>query len=98
VSYDVSIGEEWFNYTSNMREFFIAFGAYPMDWNGAAAKEVEISITYALQAIATHPTSYLQEFSADNGWGSWESALYWLWEIRDAVGRADPNQKIEVTA
>lgn len=97
MSYDVYIGHEWANYTSNMGQFFRDFGVYPPDWKGRPRREVALEINAALIKIVEIPTPELAEkYDAPNGWGDVESAIQFLIKIRDA-GLAPIPETVEVS-
>lgn len=92
MSYDVSIGSEGFNYTSNMAQFFRDFGVYPPDWKGRSRAEVAAEINAALLRIMEIPTAELAEdYDAPNGWGDVTSAIEFLTKVRDAGLAIIPN-------
>ncbi len=79
MSYDISIGQGWHNYTSNMAAFFRDFGVYPPDWNGMKRSEVAKSIEAGLEKISQHEIADLaSKYDAPNGWGSVETAVGFL--------------------
>lgn len=100
MSYDVTINGEWFNYTSNMHQFFQDFGVYPPDWQGQHHTKVATSIRMALEVIRSQdPVELAVKYDAPNGWGSVESAIDWLERIAAASDKAwnPPPELVEVS-
>lgn len=97
MSYDVSVGSESFNYTSNMAQMFKDLGAYPPDWHGMTASDLAHSVSLALHRAVSMTRWTLMEYDAENGWGNWESALEWLWRIRDEAVRTSPKSIVTVS-
>lgn len=91
MSYDVSLsaGNLDANYTSNMRGFFIHFGAWPGDWDGVDRQEVGRQIGEALRKIANADREHLESFNAPNGWGDWEGATRFLIQVWEACTGPD---------
>lgn len=99
MSYDVYVGGDSYNYTSNMRRFFDDMGAHPISWVGRDRKEVGREIGEALRKIARLVKSnggwstLKMTYDAKNGWGDVEGAtrfLIYIWsacfeEIPDTV-------------
>lgn len=85
MSYDVTVGGESFNYTSNMRPFFKQFGVYPPDWAGRTRHEVARDIGKALERIQSLEPSVLRAgYDNPNGWGSVDTAVAFLRQVREA--------------
>lgn len=95
MSYDVTVDDS-FNYTYNLAPFFKHFGADINSLHGLAAPDAERILTVALVRIAQTPTSELERFDADNGWGKWDTATNFLRNIRDDC-RRNPDQTVEVS-
>lgn len=92
MSYDVGSH----NYTSNMARFFRDFGAYPPDWHERPAADVVTEITNALARIVQQSRGGLAAtYDAPNGWGGIDSAVRFLWDVRDELA-ADPSQTVLV--
>lgn len=91
MSYDVTAGGEWFNYTSNMHRFFKDFGAYPGDWEGRSRYEVADELDVAIKQIQSNDLDALKrEYDAPNEWGEVGSATQFLRKVRDACRRELP--------
>ncbi|PWG66626.1 hypothetical protein [Bifidobacterium callitrichidarum] len=87
---DFSLGDDsergrYFNYTYNLSEFFTEYGVNPIhDLDGLQASECEDRINKALRRISDVDIQSLEEkYNPDNGWGNVDSAIRWLWCIRD---------------
>lgn len=92
MSYDITAGGKWFNYTSNMHRFFTDFGAYPGDWEGQNRYEVADKLDVAIKQIESNDLDALKrEYDAPNGWGEVGSATQFLREVRDACRRELPD-------
>jgi hypothetical protein len=92
MSYDVTAGGEWFNITSNMRDFFKRFDVYPPDWHEKTRAEVAATIDRALDEIRSLDIEDLQaEFDASNGWGNVPTTVDWLRRVRDACVAEIPD-------
>lgn len=89
MSYDVTIADEEFNYTSNLSRFFSVFGVHPLaHMNGQPAAKVAGLIDSALAAAAAFDQEELAaKWDSPNGWGKMRSALPWLADVRDACRR-----------
>jgi hypothetical protein len=97
VSYDVTVAGEWFNYTSNMYEFFKDFDVYPPNWHGIDRHDLADKIDAALVKVAAEPIGDMREkYDAPNGWGDVESAVEWLTKVRDAA-RVEITDKVGVS-
>lgn len=97
MSYDVAVGGESFNYTSNMRPFFRQFGVDPKQWAGRHRHVVASEIAKALEQIATIEPSVLRAgYDSPNGWGSVETAVEFLREVRAAC-LYEPPEWVEVS-
>ena len=83
MSYDVTVGTKEFNYTANMREFFVDFGVYPVgDLHGKTPKQVAGLIGNALHTISYEDyTDLCAEYDSDNGWGHVDTAIKFLFNI-----------------
>lgn len=81
MSYDVSIGDQSFNYTYNLAGFFRQFKVRPADWNEMRADQLAFAIGTALRDISGHTGCALSQYDPDNGWGSWQQATTWLTEV-----------------
>lgn len=92
MSYDVYVGGEGHNYTSNLRAFFIDFHVYPPDWKGRPRAEVAAEIEAGLAMIRSNDLPTLRaEYNPPNGWGSVDSAIEWLSEVRVSCLRELPE-------
>lgn len=89
MSYDLTIADEEFNFTSNMSRFFSVCGVHPMaHMNGQPAAKVADLIDSALAAAAEFDQDDLAEkWDSPNGWGKIRHALPWLEAVRDACRR-----------
>lgn len=97
MSYDVTVGDHWSNYTSNLRPFFDHFGVPIRELEGVPGRIMADRIDAALARIIDTPLADLTAFNADNGWGKWTTAMNWLVGLRDA-GRQNPDATVEVSA
>ena len=85
MSYDVTVGGEWFNYTSNMSKFFRDFDVYPPDWDGIRRYALSHTLKHGLANINSFDRAALaKKYDAENGWGSVDSAIDWLERIYEA--------------
>lgn len=90
MSYDVYVGNQSFNYTTNMGLFLQDFGAHPHDWADRDRKEVGREIGEALRKIAKlkkHDGGWQVLdilYSAPNGWGDVEGATRFLIHVWSA--------------
>lgn len=94
MSYDIDVSNEEFNYTVNMRQFFVDFDVFPKDWDGVHRDEVAAQIDHALKLIGMHDIELLKEaYDSPNGWGKVENAITFLRKVRAACVREmhDPN-------
>lgn len=96
MSYDVDVADQSFNMTSNLRQFFKEYDAYPPDFHGQIADGIADLIDAALSQIVLEPVSLLSGFDAPNGWGRWEQGVKFLMGVRDAC-RKHPDQLVEVS-
>lgn len=97
MSYDVTVGNADFDYTSNMRGFFRDFGVHPSTWDGRPASEVAEQISAGLQDIIVQNQIDLgKRYDSPNGWGSVPTAIRFLLQVKDACLQA-PDQQVEVT-
>lgn len=89
MSYDLTIDDEWFNFTSNMSRFFTVFGVHPLaHMNGQTGAKVADLIDSALTAAAAFDQDELaKKWDSPNGWGKIRHALPWLERVRDACRR-----------
>lgn len=82
MSYDVTVGTQEFNYTSNMGQFFADFAVHPADLHGEQPYEVAFKISLALSDIARYGFEELTyDYDAPNGWGTVEGAIQFLLDI-----------------
>jgi hypothetical protein len=96
VSYDVDVGDESFNMTSNMSKFFVHYGVYPPELDAKPALDVAVCIEAALQSIMATDTDKLDTFDDPGGWGNWSAAVGFLREIRAACCRV-PGDTVRVS-
>lgn len=97
MSYDVVVGPDWYNYTSNMSRFFRDFDVYPPDWDGRDRFEVADKIDHALESISVNRIETLKaEYDTPNDWGHMETAIEFLKKVRDSCRREIP-QKVSVS-
>lgn len=98
MSYDVTVGTKEFNYTSNMRKFFVDFGVHPRDMHGEPPHEVAFRIAQALKDILLYGFEDLKsEYDAPNGWGSVEGAIRFLMDIYMACITEPDVDTVEVS-
>ena len=98
MSYDVEVMGEWFNYTSNMRAFFIDFDVYPQDWDGLHRAVVADRIRTGLQNIRANRLETLAtEYNSPNGWGKVENAIPWLESVLAACEKEPPSEIVRVS-
>lgn len=98
MSYDITVLDEEFNYTSNMGRFFMDFGVYPPDWTGKPRAAVGASIRSALESIRANRIETLKtEYDAPNGWGSAETAIDFLERVAAACEKPRPAYSDEVS-
>ena len=89
MSYDVDVQHrgsvDRFNYTYNLSPFFRRFGLDINSFHGQPAEIVAARIVVGLEEAATIPLPLLKEsYDPENGWGSVESAIGFLHDIRRA--------------
>jgi hypothetical protein len=110
VSYDISIGGEGFNYTSNLAPLFYEHippqhgergGLHEL--NGLTGKQACAVLSNAFERIhGTYINSgstrqFRAKYDAENGWGSTDGALLFLARIMAAC-HANPRTKVSVWA
>lgn len=96
MSYDITIGDEHFNYTYNLSAFFRRFNARPADWDGKRTDELAIIIGDALRTIAEATEHSLIQYDPANGWGSWQAATNWLTGVMIACIE-NPGETVRAT-
>ena len=109
MSYDVSfkaklegaerwvyVGPEWINHTSNTSaKIKEVCGSYPSEWDGKKCSEMLPVITQGCDRLRSHSQEYRQ-FEASNGWGTVETTLKFLNDIRLACEEF-PTAVLEVS-
>lgn len=99
MSYDVTVGDDDFNYTYNLGRFFRAFEARPVDWDGRPADVVATKITRALHQITVFANLWpglLDHYNPPNGWGSWQGAVKFLTDVMIACIE-NPDSTVEAS-
>lgn len=96
MSYDIMVGDDDFNITSNLSEFFSDFGAHPKDMNGKTGEEVAAMIALAIDRIADTDLRTLECYDDPSGWGKWNHGLKFLMGVRDGC-RNDKEATVEVS-
>lgn len=82
MSYDIKVGTQEFNYTSNMAQFFADFAVHPADMHGEPPYEVAHRISLALNNIPRFEyEALMRDFDNPNGWGTVEGAIQFLMDI-----------------
>lgn len=108
MSYDVSIGDEWFNYTWNVSQLF--YDHIPADrdrgglseLDGLTGRQAIAVITPAFTRLndtycrANGAAGFRRKYDAENGWGSTDGAVIFLARIMAACV-ANPRRKVSVT-
>lgn len=110
MSYDVSIGDEWFNYTWNVSPLFYDHIPAPDQetrgginrLDGLTGRQAAGVISEAFERI--HSTlcrgdsvrSFRSKYDAENGWGSTDGALVFLALIMAAC-HANPRKRVRVS-
>lgn len=102
MSYDVSIGSEWFNYTWNLSRFFrdhMPEGINGLD--GLTGRQASDFIGNGLNAIErsycrNNPGGLAAKYDSPNGWGTVIGALIFLGRIQAACA-ANPRKKVRVS-
>ena len=92
MSYDVSIGDFSQNITFNLGKFFRYFvneeqGITFLDQKtGCAAGSLVATAlsNFAIHQFFSNDEAITEEFSATNGWGTWEDAVHFLTQLLDA--------------
>ena len=110
MSYDIDIGEHWFNYTYNLAPLFYDHidaeegvhrgGLHAL--HGLTGKQAREVLAGAFEAI--HRTAYSAEsitvfrrkYDAPNGWGNTDTALIFLARLMAACAE-NPRKKVSVT-
>lgn len=108
MSYDVSIGDAWFNYTSNVAALFYDHipprdegccgGLHAL--NGLTGKQAVTILQDAFRAIHQgycDDPRFGTKYDAPNGWGSTVGGLIFLAQIFAACA-ANPRKKVKVDA
>ena len=106
MSYGVSIGDEWFNYTSNVallfydhippREEGCRGGLHAI--NGLTGKQAVVILRQGFANISASygaDTRFGSKYDAPNGWGSTTGALIFLAQILAACAQ-NPHKKVKV--
>jgi len=107
MSYDVSIGDESFNYTWNMYQFFADHIAGEENGGGINelmdkdGTEAFIIIRAAMENIVRTyrdmgNVPMQEKYNAPNGWGSVIGAILFLSQIMGACA-ANPDEKVRVS-
>ena len=96
MSYDVTIGDEYFNYTYNLAQFFKHHDARPVEWDGQKAGAVAPLIADAFPRISLRGPVELDSYNPYNGWGSWQGATVWLTDVMIAC-LENPDATVEAT-
>jgi hypothetical protein len=82
MSYDVNVGNESVNMTSNMLPLFVDFDVYPPDWHGRPRAVVGAEIGEGLRRITlsrdADRAAFDAKYDAPNGWGNVPDALRFL--------------------
>lgn len=98
MSYDVTVGTQEFNYTSNMGAFFEEFSVHPADMHGEPPYEVAFRISLALSNISNFEVGDLsRDYDAPNGWGTVEGATRFLLDIYMACITETDVDTVEVS-
>ncbi len=107
MSYDVSIGEDYFNYTSNLGRFFYDHiadegkGGGLRELHGVTGKQGAEILSRAFQQISAgrnriDEASYKAEYDAKNGWGTTFGALVFLADIMASCVQ-NPRKRITLS-
>ncbi len=96
MSYDVTIGDEYFNYTYNLGRFFRDFGVRPTGWDGMNAGALAFIIANAFPEITVEKLGNLDAYNPNNGWGTWQGATTWLADVMVAC-LENPDATVEAT-
>lgn len=109
MSYDVSIGDCWFNYTWNLSRMFYEHipasdgsegGINALD--GLTGRDALQLIAGAFDmlnntyCLAGSTSAFRRKYDAENGWGSTDGALIFLARIMAACA-ANPRKKVSVS-
>jgi hypothetical protein len=106
VSYDVSIGAESFNYTSNVSGLWYDHipdsgkGGGLRELDGLTGRQAALVLSEAFDAIHNshiHSPNLADRYNATNGWGSTVGALIFTAQIMAAC-HANPRKKVGVWA
>lgn len=83
MSYDIDVGTQDFNYTSNMHKFFKDFGVHPLDdLHGKTPQEAAFWIAAALLRMSHWDyTELCEQYDSQNGWGSVDTAMKFLFDV-----------------
>lgn len=83
MSYDVTVGEQEFNYTYNMARFFSRYDVNPVrDLDGQYPEVVAERIAEVFVSVAECDMEELsQRYDSPNGWGSVDTALRFLFDV-----------------
>lgn len=85
------------NYTSNVSPMWAeALGHRLRDLHGRRAGDVLDALRVAVTAMETNPDEY-RALNPENGWGSYDGALSYLRDLRDACAM-HPNAQIYISA
>ena len=103
MSYDVDIGNYWWNYTSNLAEFFYKYipdGIPGLDGlTGAQAydliMESLLDVKHDVISLADKKEKIPDKYDPDNGWGSTFGAVLALVQLAYECKKR-PRQKLKV--
>ncbi len=84
MSYDVSIGGEWVNYTYNLGGLFrdVVPGGIYEGLHGKTGRQASNILSAALAKIDAMPEQKLRGYNARNGWGTSIGATTFLLQIK----------------
>lgn len=95
MSYDVRVGSVWTNHTSNTADMMeAACGSWPELWNGMLATDVLPILNKAILELTSNPSKY-KKYEDKNRWGTIESTIKFLKEIRTGCEES-PDDIVEV--
>ena len=83
------------NHTSNTASMWREAGADLTEMDGMDAATASYVLTQAIKEIASRPSKY-RAMEPENGWGTYDSCLGFLREIRDACDE-HPNAALRVS-
>lgn len=83
MSYDITIGDHWSNYTYNIARMLYEDGFSWNDWHGKEGLAVGTRLDLLIERMEREPERFIKH-DPPNGWGDYRGCLNWLKGIRRA--------------